>query len=88
MMCCRAPDDASASTAAASDCPEMVAEKERLQQALDDRKRIERAKGVLMKRHRWTEADTFRRMKRAAMNYRVSMGQLAQDILNGVEIGL
>jgi response regulator NasT len=64
------------------------AENTRLQQSLQNRKLIERAKGVLMKRHRWTEPEAFRRLQRAAMNGRTSMADLAQQILNGVEVPL
>jgi response regulator NasT len=63
-------------------------ENDRLLQSLQNRKVIERAKGVLMKRHRWSEAEAFRRLQRAAMNGRTSMVELAQQILNGVEVAL
>jgi len=59
-----------------------------LQQNLQNRKLIERAKGVLMKRHRWSEADAFRRLQRGAMNRRMSMTELAQMILNGQQVDL
>jgi len=59
-----------------------------LQQNLQNRKLIERAKGVLMKRHRWSEADAFRRLQRGAMNRRMSMIDLAQMILNGQQVDL
>jgi AmiR/NasT family two-component response regulator len=59
-----------------------------LRQTLQNRKIIERAKGVLMKRHRWTEAEAFRRLQRGAMNRRTSMIEIAQDVLNGVEVNL
>jgi AmiR/NasT family two-component response regulator len=59
-----------------------------LRQTLQNRKVIERAKGVLMKRNRWTEAEAFRRLQRGAMNRRTSMIELAQDVLNGVEVNL
>lgn len=59
-----------------------------LRQTLQNRKIIERAKGVLMKRNRWTEAEAFRRLQRGAMNRRTSMIDLARDVLNGVEINL
>jgi response regulator NasT len=63
-------------------------ENQSLKQNLQNRKLIERAKGVLMKRHRWTEAEAFRRLQRGAMNRRTTMAALAQDVLNGVEIEL
>jgi two-component system, response regulator PdtaR len=59
-----------------------------LQQNLQNRKIIERAKGVLMKRHRWSEADAFRRLQRGAMNRRMSMIDLAQMILDGKQVEL
>jgi response regulator NasT len=59
-----------------------------LRNTLESRKIIERAKGVLMKRYRWFEADAFRRLQRCAMNRRVSMVDLAKAILNGEEIDL
>jgi response regulator NasT len=59
-----------------------------LTQNLQNRKIIERAKGVLMKRHRWSEADAFRRLQRGAMNRRMSMIDLAQMILNGQQVDL
>jgi AmiR/NasT family two-component response regulator len=59
-----------------------------LRQTLQNRKIVERAKGVLMKRHRWSEADAFRRLQRSAMNRRVPMIDLAQAILNGEEVDL
>jgi response regulator NasT len=59
-----------------------------LKQTLQNRKVIERAKGVLMKRHRWSEDEAFRRLQRAAMSRRKTMVELAQAILNGVEVEL
>jgi response regulator NasT len=55
-----------------------------LRQVLLSRKLIERAKGVLMKRHRWTEAEAFRRLQRGALNRRMAMVNLAQEVLDGV----
>jgi two-component system, response regulator PdtaR len=66
----------------------LTAENASLKQTLQNRKTIERAKGVLMKRHRWTEAEAFRRLQRAAMNQRSTMIELARDVLNGVEVEL
>lgn len=62
---------------------ELVAENNRLKEQLANRKVIERAKGILMKRHRWTEHDAFRRLQRSAMNHRTSMAQLAEAVLSG-----
>jgi response regulator NasT len=59
-----------------------------LKQTLQNRKIIERAKGVLMKRFRWTEAEAFRRLQRGAMNRRMPMIDLAQSVLSGQEVDL
>jgi response regulator NasT len=67
---------------------ELTQENASLRQTLQNRKIIERAKGVLMKRYRWTEAEAFRRLQRGAMNRRTTMIELAQDVLNGVEVNL
>src|SRR3984893_11606510 len=67
---------------------QLADENANLRQSLQNRKIIERAKGVLMKRHRWTEAEAFRRLQKGAMNRRTSMIQLAQAVLNGVEVEL
>lgn len=66
----------------------LAGESERLQQALNNRKLIERAKGALMKRHRWTEPEAFRRLQRGAMNRRVPMVDLARQILDGHDVQL
>jgi response regulator NasT len=66
----------------------LAAENEQLQQSLASRKLVERAKGALMKRFRWTEPEAFRRLQRAAMNRRVSMAELAREILDGKDVQL
>lgn len=59
-----------------------------LKQNLENRKLIERAKGVLMKRYRWSEPEAFRRLQRAAMNQRISMVDLARNVINGLNVPL
>jgi response regulator NasT len=66
----------------------LTVENNTLRQTLQNRKILERAKGLLMKRYRWSEADAFRRLQRTAMNRRVPMVELAQAILNGEEVDL
>lgn len=61
----------------------LAEENNSLRQNLQNRKIIERAKGVLMKRLRWTEDEAFRRLQRAAMNQRAAMVDLAQGVLEG-----
>jgi two-component system, response regulator PdtaR len=70
------------------DIRRLTEENDKLQKSLESRKSIERAKGVLMRRHRWTEADAFRRLQRAAMNKRTTMAELARQILDGKELDL
>ncbi len=67
---------------------ELTAANASLRQTLANRKVIERAKGVLMKRYRWSEAEAFRRLQRGAMNRRTTMSELAQDVLNGLDVQL
>jgi response regulator NasT len=67
---------------------ELTVENASLRQTLQNRKIIERAKGALMKRFRWSEAEAFRRLQRGAMNRRTTMIQLAQAVLNGVDVDL
>jgi response regulator NasT len=62
---------------------QLAAENAALRQSLQNRKIIERAKGVLMQRNRWSEADAFRRLQRGAMNRRTTMVDLAEAVLNG-----
>jgi two-component system, response regulator PdtaR len=59
-----------------------------LRQTLQNRKTIERAKGVLMQRNRWSEADAFRRLQRGAMNRRTTMVNLAEAVLSGKHVEL
>ncbi len=59
-----------------------------LREKLQNRKLIERAKGVLMRRYRWSEDEGHRRLQRAAMNQRTTVAQLAQDVLNGAHVRL
>ena len=52
-----------------------------LRQALDDRKTIERAKGLLMKREHIDEQEAFRRLQKLAMNQNRKLVEVAQMIL-------
>lgn len=61
----------------------LATENASLRQMLQNRKVIERAKGLLMKKHRWSEPEAFRRLQRGAMNRRVAMVELAQSVLDG-----
>lgn len=52
-----------------------------LQDTIESRKSIEKAKGVLMKTHGLSEPEAFRRMQKLAMDKRKSMKQIAEAIL-------
>jgi len=54
-----------------------------LEERLETRKVVERAKGVLMAERAMTEAEAFRWIQRTAMNERTSMKALAESILAG-----
>jgi response regulator NasT len=56
-----------------------------LRQALEDRKIIERAKGVLMKKAGLTEEDAFSRLQKLASGKNLKMVQLARMILTADE---
>lgn len=56
-----------------------------LRQALEDRKVIERAKGVLMKRGRMDEPDAFRRLQRLASDKNMKLVEAARTILTAEE---
>lgn len=57
-----------------------------LKRTLDERKLIERAKGVLMEREKISEREAFGRIQKGSMNTRRSMAEIAQAILLSEEI--
>lgn len=56
------------------------------QQALEDRKTIERAKGILMKRSRLDEQDAFRRLQKLAAQSNRKLVDVARSVL-AAEVG-
>jgi response regulator NasT len=56
-----------------------------LRQALSDRKVIERAKGILMKRANLDEGQAFRRLQRLASDKNKKLVEIAQMILTAEE---
>ena len=56
-------------------------ENEDLKKALDSRKIVERAKGLLMEREGLSEGQAFRRIQKASMDSRKSMVEVAEAIL-------
>jgi AmiR/NasT family two-component response regulator len=57
-----------------------------LRETLETRKRVERAKGVLMQTQGLSEADAFRKIQKLSMNSRKSMREVADAILLAHEV--
>jgi response regulator NasT len=66
----------------------LITENATLRRNLENRKIIDRAKGVLMRRYRWSESEGYRRLQVGAMNKRITMVELARAVLNGVDVNL
>lgn len=58
-------------------------EVESLQEQLETRRTVDRAKGVLMDKHGLTEADAFGFIQKTAMNERRSMRSVAEEVVSG-----
>jgi len=56
-------------------------ENEDLKRAIESRKLIDRAKGLLMEREGLTEAEAFRRIRKASMDHRKPMVEVAEAIV-------
>jgi AmiR/NasT family two-component response regulator len=54
-----------------------------LEEQLETRKIVDRAKGQLMDRHRLAEADAFGFIQKTAMRRRQTMKQVAEDVISG-----
>lgn len=59
----------------------MEKELNELKQGLEDRKTIERAKGILMKRKSISEGEAYRRIQKMSMDSRVAMRDIALKII-------
>jgi GAF domain-containing protein len=57
-----------------------------LQKTLEDRKLIEKAKGVLMREHGLSEAEAFRLLQKQSMEKRKTMREIAEAILLATEL--
>jgi signal transduction protein with GAF and PtsI domain len=64
----------------------LMSEKVAMQEALETRKVVERAKGVLMKEHKIFEPEAFKLIQRQSMNTRKSMREIAEAIILASEI--
>ena len=59
----------------------LAKELNQLKKGLDDRKAIEKAKGILMKRKSISEAEAYRRIQKMSMDSRVAMRDIADKII-------
>jgi response regulator NasT len=61
-------------------------ELERTRTALDERKAIDRAKGILMKARNLTEQDAYALLRRTAMNENKKIADVAQSVITAAEL--
>jgi signal transduction protein with GAF and PtsI domain len=66
---------------------ELMVKTKVIQEELEVRKLVERAKGVLMKRQGLSEEDAFKRMRKASMDSRKTMREIAEAILLTEKMG-
>jgi len=64
----------------------LVAEKQALAQSLENRKLIEKAKGIMMQRLTLSEADAHRKLQLESQNRRISVVELAKRIIDSEEL--
>lgn len=64
----------------------LLAEKVAAQETLEIRKKVERAKGILMKRHGVEEIEAYRRLQKQSMDKRRSLKEVAEAIIISEEI--
>lgn len=57
-----------------------------LEEKLETRKLVDRAKGILMDKYKMNEADAFRRIQQQSMNQRRSMKEIAEAIVIAHEV--
>lgn len=60
---------------------ELKKEINKLKQAAQSRKVIERAKGLLMEHHGLTEMEAYNKLRRESMNKHTSMGKIAEGVI-------
>jgi len=64
----------------------VVDELKRTKQTLVERKTLDRAKGILMKRRRCSEDEAFALLRQAAMNHKKRLGQVAEEIVQAAAL--
>lgn len=66
---------------------QLLVETKVVQEELESRKLIERAKGILMKTQKYTEEEAFKKIQKLAMNTRRSMKEIAEAIILAQSVG-
>jgi two-component system, response regulator / RNA-binding antiterminator len=61
-------------------------ELDRTRQQLEDRKIVDRAKGILMKERNLSEEDAYALMRKAAMSENLRLAQVAQSIITAAKL--
>ncbi|MEO0513674.1 MAG: ANTAR domain-containing protein [Planctomycetota bacterium] len=64
----------------------VVDELKRTKQTLVERKTLDRAKGILMKRRACSEDEAFALLRQAAMNHKKRLGQVAEEIVQAAAL--
>jgi len=64
----------------------LQSELDRAKGALEERKVIDRAKGILMKARKLTEEDAYALMRKTAMNENKKIVEIAQSVLTAAEL--
>ncbi len=64
----------------------LMVEKRVIEEELESRKLVERAKGILMKKRELSEEDAFRFIQKESMNRRTSMRRVAEAIILGEQL--
>lgn len=65
---------------------ELRAELESAQGALEDRKTIERAKGLLMKKRNLSEDEAYRQLRKMAMDENLKLAQVADQVVRAAKL--
>ena len=65
---------------------ELMVKTKVIQEELETRKKVEKAKGILMTEQKLSEADAFKLMRKSSMDRRVSMKEIAEAIILAYEI--
>ena len=66
---------------------ELMVKTKVIQEELEVRKLVERAKGIIMKRHGLNEAEAFKKIRKASMDSRKTMREIAEAVLLAEKIG-